>query len=198
MRGRWIVACLLPLSLFATVPAQAVAPPFPSSASSALLVAPAFRLQALPFAYPSFNNCGPQSIGSVLGYDGLRIDQQQVAQATKAQPRGDMSAAAIGQFVARFGLQAQRFVGGRREHLQALLRLGIPVIVLQWLRPDLHIPHFRVVTGFDDRSRNFLVLDPLYGPAVFIPYTVFDTLWQSNRAQFIPVYPSWAAASTLR
>lgn len=144
----------------------------------------------MPFTYQTFNNCGPQSIASVLGYYGMRLDQQEIARATKRGPMGYMDAAAIGLFVSRYGLEARRFVGGRREHVQALLRLGIPVIVLQWLRPASEVPHFRVVTGYDNRSGNFMALDPLYGPAILIPYSIFDELWTSNRAQFIPVYPS--------
>lgn len=148
----------------------------------------------MPFAYQSLNNCGPQSIASVLGYYGVRLDQQDIARVTKRRSMGYMDAAAIGLFVSHYGLEAQRFVGGRREHVQALLRLGIPVIVLQWLRPASEVPHFRVVTGYDNRSGNFLALDPLYGPAILIPYPIFDALWTSNRAQFIPVYPRTYAA----
>ena len=109
-----------------------------------------------------------------------------------------MTADAIGQYVAAFGLQARRFKGGQREHVRALLRLGVPVIVLQWLQPDSAVPHFRVVTGYDDWAGMFLVLDPFYGPAVVIPYPVFDSLWQSNRAEFIPVYPTHDEARVLQ
>lgn len=186
MRGGVLGALLFGSALAGTVPA-----PFPaSSVQVSVAVAPvALRLQRMPFAYQSFNNCGPQSIASVLGYYGVQVTQKDVAAVTKAQPRGYMTADAIGRYVAPFGLVAQRFKGGRREHVQALLRLGVPVIVLQWLRPNSAIPHFRVVTGYDDRAGNFLVLDPYYGPSVLIPYTVFEKLWASNRAEFIPVYP---------
>lgn len=181
--------------------AGAVAPPFPTSAShdarvvARALASPiALRLQRMPFAYQSFNNCGPQSISSVLGYYGVQVNQREVAAATKAQPHGYMTADAIGQYVSQFSLGARRFKGGQREHVRALLRLGVPVIVLQWLRPDSSVPHFRVVTGYDDRAGTFLVLDPYYGPSVVIPYPVFESLWQSNRAEFIPVYPVRYAA----
>lgn len=143
----------------------------------------------MPYTYQSLNNCGPQSIASVLGYYGVRIDQQSVARATKLEPDGYMAATAIAQFVAQYGLEARRFVGGHREHVQALLQMGVPVIVLQWLQPDSNIPHYRVVTGYDNISKNFLALDPLLGPAILISYPTFDVLWKSNRAQFIPVYP---------
>jgi hypothetical protein len=91
--------------------------------------------------------------------------------------------------MARYGLQARRFVGGRRAHLRSLVALGVPVIVLQWLGPGSTVPHFRVVTGFDDGRQAFRVLDPLYGPQISIPYALFDQLWTVNHAEFIPVYP---------
>jgi ABC-type bacteriocin/lantibiotic exporter with double-glycine peptidase domain len=149
----------------------------------------AMRLQTLPFAYQTFNNCGPQAIASVLGYYGRQVSQQQVAAVAKATPRGYMTAEAIERYVARYGLQARRFVGGRRAHLRSLVALGVPVIVLQWLGPGSTVPHFRVVTGFDDGRQAFRVLDPLYGPQISIPYALFDQLWTVNHAEFIPVYP---------
>lgn len=189
MRG-WLLGAA---GLFGSALAGTVPPPFPASVMQVARVsAPpaALRLQQMPFAYQSFNNCGPQSIASVLGYYGVKATQNEVAAATKAQPRGYMTADAIGRYVAPFGLEARRFKGGQREHVRALLRLGVPVIVLQWLKPDSTVPHFRVVTGYDDRTGHFLVLDPYYGPAVVIPYPVFESLWQSNHAEFIPVYPA--------
>ncbi|WP_168733546.1 C39 family peptidase [Deinococcus sp. Arct2-2] len=165
--------------------------PSPSGADAQARSAlpPAMRLQAMPFAYQTFNNCGPQAIASVLGYYGQQVSQQQVAAVAKATPTGYMTADAIGRYVTRYGLEARRFVGGRRTHLRALVALGVPVIVLQWLGPRSTIPHFRVVTGFDDGQQTFRVLDPLYGPQIAIPYTLFDQLWTVNHAEFIPVYP---------
>ena len=150
----------------------------------------ALRLQAMPFAYQSFNNCGPQSIASILGYYGIGVSQQVVAKATKREPRGYMTAQAIQQYVARYGLDARRFILGQRRHLQALLRLGVPIIVLQWVDRNAAVPHFRVVTGFDDGRGVFMVLDPLFGSNLEVSYSVFDQLWTVNHSEFIPVYPA--------
>lgn len=159
------------------------------AAVQATATAPGLLLQAMPFEYQTFNNCGPQSITSVLGYYGVKVTQAEVAKVTKASPRGYMTAQAISTFVAPYGLQARRFVNGRVEHVRSLITLGIPVIVLQWVKPESAVPHFRVVTGYDDAQQMFQTLDPLLGPRVLIPYRTFEGLWTVNRAEFIPVYP---------
>jgi ABC-type bacteriocin/lantibiotic exporter with double-glycine peptidase domain len=157
--------------------------------------APGLQLRAMPFTEQTFNNCGPQSIASVMGYYGVQVVQAQV---TKATPQGYMTAQAIGQFVAPYGLGARRFVGGRVPHLRSLIVLGVPVIVLQWLKPGSAVPHFRVVTGFDDARQMVQTLDPLLGPRMLIPYRAFEGLWTVNRAEFIPVYPLKNEARVLR
>lgn len=194
MRGAWLTFCLV-----ASVGpgAGAAAAKSTPSVQQARAVS-GLQLRAMPFTYQTFNNCGPQSIASVLGYYGVRVAQSEVARVTKATPRGYMTAQAIGQFVAPYGLGARRFVGGRVAHLRPLIALGIPVIVLQWLRPGETVPHFRVVTGFDDARQMVLTLDPLLGPQVLIPYSTFEQLWKVGHAEFIPVYPLKDEARVLK
>lgn len=187
MRRAWLIRLALLLS-----------PGWSGSAVQAVAVAPGLQLQAMPFEYQTFNNCGPQSITSVLGYYGIEVTQAEVAKATKKSPRGYMTAQAISTFVTPYGLRARRFVNGRVDHVRSLITLGIPVIVLQWVKPDSTVPHFRVVTGYDDARQIFQTLDPLLGPRVLIPYRTFEGLWTVNRAEFIPVYPVKYDAQVLK
>lgn len=190
MRGSRLILAALLAALLGT----GLAAPAPASAPTVT----GLQLRAMPFTYQTFNNCGPQSIASVLGYYGVQVTQAEVARVTKATPRGYMTAQAIGQYVAPYGLRARRFLGGQVTHMRALIALGVPVIVLQWLKPDSTVPHFRVVTGFDDVQRMVQTLDPLLGPRVLIPYSTFERLWTVNRAEFIPVYPLRYEAKVLK
>lgn len=194
MRGPWLTfgltVAVLVLGPSGAAPAAVTTPPARAVAG--------LQLRAMPFTYQTFNNCGPQSIASVLGYYGVQVAQAEVARLTKATPRGYMTAQAIGQFVAPYGLGARRFLGGRVVHMRSLIALGVPVIVLQWLRPGESVAHFRVVTGFDDARQVVQTLDPLLGPRVLIPYRTFEQLWTVNRAEFIPVYPLRYEAAVLK
>jgi hypothetical protein len=199
VRG-FVLNALLSVSAW-TGSAGASAPPFPVSArqESRVVVHASARPVALqlgwrPFASPSFNTGGPQFISSVLADSHMGVSQREVAAATPAQPRGYLTADTTGPDVSPFGLRARRLKRGQREQLRALLRLGVPVIVRQWLRPQWFVPQFRVVTGDDDRAGTCLALDPDDRPVVVMPSPVFRSLWPLNDAECVPVSPLSSAA----
>ena len=116
-----------------------------------------------------------------------------------------MMADVIDGFVRPYGLRATRFSGGDLEHIKRTIDLGIPVLVLQWLRGSGtgknfvgEIPHFRTVRGYDNKSGIFWIDDPLLGPNVVISYRDFKTLWGVYNNQFIPVYPTNMTAALER
>ena len=116
-----------------------------------------------------------------------------------------MMADVIDGFVRPYGLRATRFTGGDLEHIKRTIDLGIPVLVLQWLRGSGtgknfvgEIPHFRTVRGYDNKSGIFWIDDPLLGPNVVISYRDFYTLWGVYNNQFIPVYPTNMTAALER
>lgn len=165
--------------------------------ASALAARPASAyLPGLAHSAQSYNNCGPAALSSVLGYYGIALDQDTLRRTLRPNG-GYMTAGVIPPFLARLGLQATRFKNGRAEHLKALVAVGVPVVVLQWLNRPGGIPHFRVVRGYDDKAGVFWLDDPLYGANVYVSYADFDRLWGVYGQEFIPVYPpAWAGKVT--
>ncbi|PYE54439.1 C39 family peptidase [Deinococcus yavapaiensis] len=163
------------------------------SASAAFARPASAYLPDLAFVHQTYNNCGPASIVSVLGYYGLKADQSELARVLR--PRGGyMTADVIDPFLKPYGLRATRFKRGEIEHIRLLVAQGIPVIVLQWLDRVGGIPHFRVVRGYDDKQGVFWMADPIYGPNVYVDYHDFERLWAVYGQEFIPVYPEgWQA-----
>lgn len=137
----------------------------------------------------TYNNCGPASVAGVLGYYGVKISQAEVQKVLRPTGEGYMSAEGIDGYVKTFGLRATRFKAGEIGHLKRLLDKGIPVLVLQWLDRPGHIPHFRIVRGYDDANRVVWVSDPYFGGEAYISYADFMTLWDVYNREFIPIYP---------
>ncbi len=92
--------------------------------------------------------------------------------------------------------------------LRLLVANGVPVIVMQELSLELDIGHYRIIKGYEDETREFILDDPLLGSDHRIPYDIFPELmdrWHSRRA-FIPVFPphngplveSWMAEFGIR
>jgi len=159
--------------------------------------APALVLQGMPIIRQAFNDCGPASIAMVLGYYGVQVPEMQISLATKPTPSSYMQVNQIGRYLAPFGLEASTFSGGQVTHVTRLIRLGVPVIALQFLRGVGDIPHFRVVSGFDDRAGLLYLNDPLLGYAS-VSYHDFSTLWDTQGRLFVAVYPPKQHAAVMR
>lgn len=139
----------------------------------------------------TYNNCGPAALVSILGYYGLKTDQQHLASVLRPGG-GYMRADVIDPFVRTYGLRAARYKRGSAEHLKQLVSRGVPVLVLQWLDREGGIPHFRTVRGYNDTTRIFYLDDPMYGENVYLTYADFERLWGVYGREFIPIYPtSW-------
>jgi len=159
--------------------------------------APALVLQGMPVIRQTFNDCGPASIAMVLSYYGVQIPETQISLATKPTPTSYMQVSQIGRYLAPFGLEASTFSGGQVQHVTSLIRLGVPVIALQFLRGVGDIPHFRVVSGFDDQAGLLYLNDPLLGYAS-VSYQDFNTLWDTQGRLFVAVYPPKQHAAVMR
>ncbi|WP_019586635.1 LysM peptidoglycan-binding domain-containing protein [Deinococcus apachensis] len=145
-------------------------------------------LRGLAFDFQTYNNCGPSALSAVLGFYRVKIGQD-VIQRTARPGGGYMQISAIAPELAKFGLRTLTIRGGRLSQVKRLLALGIPVIVLQWYDRPGHIPHFRVVRGYDDQAGVFWVSDSMVGPLAYLSYRSFDALWNAQGRQLFPVYP---------
>lgn len=159
------------------------------------LVAPARALPTrhhigqLKHSVQTLNNCGPAAIVSALSYWGFDVSQETARRVLRpyAESRG-MSQTVIPYYVGEFGLNAKVRIDGNRDVIKALVANDVPVIVLQWIRENWRLGHFRVVQGYDDTLGVFYVNDSLLGPNLAIPYDSFDARWDYNWSRYIPIY----------
>ncbi|WP_407543172.1 C39 family peptidase (plasmid) [Deinococcus radiomollis] len=132
-------------------------------------------LQGIPLVRQGYNQCGPASLQMVLAYWGLGMDQAAIGALTKPDPRAYMGTSAIGAFASSVGLASTTVRGASLNMVRAFLAQGIPVIALSFFNTPGAVPHWRVVSGFDDKQGVVFVHDPLAG-YVAIRYADFDTL----------------------
>lgn len=146
------------------------------------------QLQGVPLIHQTYNACGPAALVETLGYWGIHVPLATVSAATRPNDRAYMTAAAIPPLAAQYGLEARLYRNGRVDVIRALLLQGVPVIALTWLQQVGKIPHWRVITGFDDGTRRLFVHDPLLG-FVSISYDDFTALWATQGTLFAVLYP---------
>lgn len=152
-------------------------------------------IPGLTFERQTYNNCGPASVSGILGAYGIKVSQEDIKQVLRPTGTGYMRDDVIDGYVRQYGLRATIFRNGSTENIKKVLRLGVPILVLQWLKgwgegKDFRgeIPHFRTVRGFDDRTEQFYMSDPMLGENAVISYKDFNLLWSVYNYSFIPVY----------
>ena len=173
-------------SLGRLVPSPSPSPALPASV----------ELTGLKHVYQTWNNCGPATIGMALGLLGDDVDQASAARQLKPDPDDkNVSPRELAAFARERGFRVRLRVAGDRRQLQALLALGLPVVVETWFIPDPgdEMGHYLLLTGYqgldEDPAGHFLAADSYHGPRVELPYDDFDGLWRVFNRLYLVLYP---------
>ena len=120
--------------------------------------------------------CGPAALTSVLHHWGRPADQATIGRTVFDRLRSGTLAGDLILCAQQAGLQAISR-SGSRDDLRRWLGAGLPVIVLQDLSTQDRRGHFRVVVGYSDTRRQFLVCDCTEPSLFALDYEQFDDLW---------------------
>jgi tetratricopeptide (TPR) repeat protein len=158
-------------------------------------MAPIPERHALPkmsHVYQKLNNCGPSSALMAASTLDVTFDQPYAASILKGGP-GDKNVGPLElvQFLETQGLHVAYRLNGDQETVARLISKDIPVIVEQWLvkrGSDELVGHYRVVKGYDQKSKVFTTNDSFNGPNFVIPYSQFDEWWRPFNRTYLVVY----------
>jgi tetratricopeptide (TPR) repeat protein len=127
-----------------------------------------------------------------LSYWRRRETQADAAAFLKPDPEDkNVSPYEMADYARSLGLEATVRVGGDMQRLKQLLAVGLPVIVETWFipEPDDQMGHYRLLSGYDDRARQFTAQDSYHGPNIRLDYAAFDELWLVFNRVYLVVYP---------
>jgi len=153
-----------------------------------------YVLSGMPLVRQTYNACGPASITQVLGYFGVNVKMSDVSRLTRPTERSYMTAQAILDFAPQVGMEARLYRGGSLDTVRSAIRNRLPLIALQsHITSQQVIPHWRVVSGYDDAHGLVYLMDPLLG-SVRMSYADFNRVWADHQGQFAVMYPpEWRA-----
>jgi hypothetical protein len=120
--------------------------------------------------------CGPATLTSILHYWGRPVDQATIGRSVFDRQRSGTLAGDLILYAQQAGLQAISRSGSRGD-LRRWLAAGLPIVVLQDLSPQDRRGHFRVVVGYSDIQRQFLICDCTEPSLCALGYDRFDDLW---------------------
>lgn len=182
------------------VPATPTTAPTPQPAA----VPSAVFLEPMSHWFQGWNQCAEESIAMSVSYFGIKLDPNTVTAYLRPSngPKGSKNVESnrIVDYLHGQGLQAEAFHGGTVDRVKRLVATGVPVIVGQWQNRTDHagIGHWRVVRGYDDAKKIFLINDSMEGAAVPISYAEFDDLWPVYNYVYIPVWNDRLAPNVQR
>lgn len=163
------------------------------------------QLGGLAHYWQTWNNCGPATLAMNLSYYGLPLTQKQTAAVLK--PNWDdknVSPDELAAYARGQGLEALVRVNGSPERLRQFIDAGIPVLIETWLDHDGGMGHYRMVVGYDDAARQWIVydtyisdgLDPK-GPysGIRMGYDELVRLWRVFNGTYVLIYDQTHAAA---
>lgn len=180
-----------PTSLLPTsIPAQPPAPsPAPTSSPTPTHhdVRPSVQLTGFTHAWQKWNNCGPATLAIYFSHFGSSLSQDELAVALKGnQDDKNVSPEEMVAFARSQGFNAITRVHGDFDLLRMLLSNGIPAMIETWHEdePGEGMGHYRLVTGYDEASRQLIVFDSYASKGVSSdrPYDgirlSYDEIWE--------------------
>lgn len=152
-------------------------------------------LSGFPFVYQTFNNCGPAALSMYLAYYNVNVSQQDLADQIRPDnnPQGynddkSVTFSDIKPVAKEYHLIYYSRPNGTVNLMKKLLANDIPVLTQTWLFPDDFIGHFRILTGFDDTTQEFIQMDSIEGSRRY-SYDQFNKLWQPFGYQYAVLVP---------
>ncbi len=155
-------AAALPAAVVPTMtptrpPAPTVAPRAAYKAATAQVA-----LTGIIHMWQKWNNCGPATLSMDLSYFGVNVPQADAAGVLKGNADDkNVNPDELAAFARTKGLHALVRVNGDFDRLRLLLSNGLPVVVETWLEPKPNdgMGHYRLLTGYDDVTRQWTLYD---------------------------------------
>jgi hypothetical protein len=138
----------------------------------------------------TLDNCGPESISSVLAYWHVYRTQAQVSAVLRADNSDfGMAPFDIPAYINSLGLRVVLGPRGNQRMIRAFISNGIPVIANQWIASDDQLLHYRPIESYDERTKTYVSADPYLGPGHVISFSEFRSIWRVRDRRFIVIFP---------
>ncbi len=148
------------------------------------------QIDGVPRIKQLTNYCGPATVAAVLQCFGEKTTQEMVGKIVYNAAGGSTNGADMLYYARSIGYSAYSW-NSSIEDVKKKIAAGAPVIVLQQNSTTDASGHYRVLTGYDDRTSKFRVMDPYYDNITEMTYAQCERLWRPmGRWSLLIVPPS--------
>lgn len=135
------------------------------------------KIDGVPRIKQLLNYCGPATVAAVLQCFGETTTQEAVGKVVYNAVGGNTNGADM-LFYARSKGYAAYSWNSSIEDAKKKIASGVPIIVLQQNSEKDRSGHYRVLTGYDDATSKFSVMDPYYDSIKELTYSQCEKWWK--------------------
>jgi tetratricopeptide (TPR) repeat protein len=135
-------------------------------------------IEKVPFQkWKKKNYCGPAAMAMVLSYwKNEKQSQKEIAQGMYSFFKEIAYNSEMVLYPRKVDMMSYSF-NGDIQILKEIIKKDIPLIVLHKPVKQINKGHYRVVIGFDEKSKQIIFHDPLLGENFAAEYDIFNDLW---------------------
>ena len=148
------------------------------------------KIDGVPRIKQLQNYCGPATLAAVLQCLGEKTTTQETVGKAVYDPVGGSTNGADMLYYARSKGYAAYSWNSSIEDAKKKLAAGSPIIVLQQNSTTDSSGHYRVLTGYDDATSKFKVMDPYYDNITELTYAQCERLWKPMGRWALVVVPT--------
>lgn len=148
-----------------------------------------FQIDGVPRIKQLRNYCGPATLAAVLQCFGENTTQERIGKAVYNPIAGTTNGADM-LFYARSEGYAAYSWNSSIADAKRKLAAGAPIIVLQQNSTSDPSGHYRVLTGYNDATSTFSVMDPYYDLITELSYAQCEKLWKPMGLWALLVVPT--------
>lgn len=147
------------------------------------------KIDGVPRIKQLTNYCGPATLAAVLQCFGETTTQETVGKDVFDPVGGSTNGANMLYYARTKGYAAYTWNSSIGD-VKKKLSQGAPVIVLQQNSNTDRSGHYRVLTGYDDATGKFAVMDPYYDEITEMTYAQCEKWWKPMGCWALVVVPS--------
>lgn len=132
------------------------------------------------------NTCGQAVMASILNFWGVNVSYQTVvSQTNSGNLPTDINV--ITKYMKKYGLYAQDYRLTTLNFLKDRIKKGRPVIILLDFG-KLSVEHYVMAIGYNEKTQELIVSDPIDGPNVRIPYYQVEVMWENKSLKKLGIF----------
>lgn len=132
------------------------------------------------------NTCGQAVMASVLNFWGVDVSYQTVVNQTNAgNSFTDISN--ITNYLRKKGLYSQDYRQATLNFVKDRIQKGNPVILLLDFG-KLSSEHYVLATGYNDKTEEIILMDPIDGPNIKMSYEEMENRWENKSLKKVGIF----------